>query len=39
MSSVDVSGAATASLDAGDPEQRLPGALIYEYRPQITQVV
>ena len=39
MRSVDVSGAATAPLDAGDREQRLPGALIYEYRPQITQVV
>jgi len=39
MSSVDVSGAATAPLDAGDRQQRLPGALIYEYRPQITQVV
>jgi hypothetical protein len=39
VSSLDVSGAATAPLDAGDHAQRLPGALIYEYRPQITQVV
>jgi hypothetical protein len=39
MSSIDVSGAAAAALDARDREARLLGALIYEYRPQITQVV
>ena len=38
MNSIDVSGA-TAELDAGDRESRMPGELIYEYRPQITQVV
>lgn len=38
MSSSDVSGA-TFALDAGDHEPRMPGELIYEYRPQITRVV
>ena len=38
MNSIDVSGA-TAESDAGDRESRMPGELIYEYRPQITQVV
>ncbi len=38
MSSSDVSGA-TSALDAGDHEPRMPGELIYEYRPQITRVV
>jgi hypothetical protein len=39
MNSIDVSQATTAPLDAGGHEARMPGALIYEYRPQITQVV
>jgi hypothetical protein len=39
MSSIDVSRATTATPDDGGHEARLPGALIYEYRPQITQVV
>ena len=38
MDSIDVSRAATATLDAGGVA-RMPGALIYEYRPQVTQVV
>lgn len=38
MNSSDVSG--EAALDAGgDHESRMPGELIYEYRPQIVQVV
>ena len=39
MNSIDESRAITAPLDASGDEARLPGALIYEYRPQITQVV
>jgi hypothetical protein len=39
MNSIGVSRAITATLDAGGHEAQLPGALIYEYRPQITQVV
>src|SRR3954470_21568306 len=39
MNSIDVSRATTAGLDAGGHEAAMPGPLIYEYRPQITQVV
>src|SRR5437016_7481114 len=39
MNSIDESRATAASLGAGDHEARMPGALIYEYRPLITQVV
>ena len=39
MNSIDVSQATTATHGAGGDEARMPGALIYEYRPQITQVV
>jgi len=39
MNSTDVSRATAATHDAGGHEARMPGALIYEYRPQITQVV
>src|SRR3977135_2575039 len=39
MGAIELSRAITATLDAGGHEARLPGALIYEYRPQITQVV
>src|SRR5882724_9609841 len=39
MNSADVPRASTAALDAGGDEAGMPGALIYEYRPQITQVV
>jgi Protein of unknown function (DUF3237) len=39
MDSIAVSRAITATLDAGGQEARLPGALIYEYRPLITRVV
>src|SRR2546423_10159423 len=39
MNSDDVSRAAAAALDADGDEAPMPGALIYEYRPQITQVV
>ena len=39
MNSTDVSRAATAGLDARRHEAPMPGELIYEYRPQITQVV
>lgn len=39
MSSIDEPQATTATLDAGDRESRMPGALIYEYRPQLTRVV
>jgi Protein of unknown function (DUF3237) len=38
MNSNDVSGT-TGKVDAGDRESRMPGELIYEYRPQITQIV
>jgi hypothetical protein len=37
--SIDVPGARSAALGSGDHEPRLPGALIYEYRPQITHIV
>jgi hypothetical protein len=37
MNSIDMSGA--AEVDAGDHESRMAGELIYEYRPQITEVV
>jgi Protein of unknown function (DUF3237) len=39
MNSTDVSRATTATFDAGGHEAHMPGALIYEYRPQITHVV
>ena len=39
MSPIDLPRATTGTLDAGDHESRMPGALLYEYRPQITQVV
>ena len=39
MDSIDVSRAIPAPLDPGANEARMPGALVYEYRPQITQVV
>jgi hypothetical protein len=39
MNSIDVSQGDAATLDAGGHQARMPGALIYEYRPQITQVV
>ena len=39
MNSSDLPRATTATLDADDHESRMPGALIYEYRPRITQVV
>jgi hypothetical protein len=39
LNSIDVSRAIAATLDAGGREALLRGALIYEYRPQITQVV
>src|ERR1700749_19514 len=39
MSSIEVSGAATTALDVDDREPRLPGTMIYEYRPRITQIV
>jgi hypothetical protein len=38
MNSIDMSGAA-AEPDAGDRESRMPGELVYEYRPQIVEVV
>lgn len=38
MNSIDMSGAA-AEIDAGDHESRMPGELIYEYRPRIVEVV
>jgi hypothetical protein len=39
MNSIDVSRGTTAGLDAGGHEVGMSGPLIYEYRPQITQVV
>ena len=39
MNSIDAPGAASATPDADGHEAHMPGALIYEYRPQITQVV
>ncbi len=39
MSSIDSPRAASGTLDAGDHESSAPGELIYEYRPQITQVI
>ncbi len=39
MNSIDESQATSSALDAGDHEARMPGALIYEYRPRIMQVI
>jgi hypothetical protein len=39
MNSADVPRATAAALDADGDEVRMPGTLLYEYRPQITQVV
>ncbi len=39
MNSIDESLATSSALDAGDHEARMPGTLIYEYRPRITQVI
>ena len=39
MNSIDVSRATIATPDAGGHEASMAGALIYEYRPEITQVV
>ena len=39
MSATGVPPATSETGDTGDPQGRMPGALIYEYRPQITKVV
>ena len=39
MNSIDASRATAATLDADGHEAHMPGALIYEYQPQITQVI
>jgi hypothetical protein len=39
MSAAGVPPAAHETVDTRDPQGRMPGALIYEYRPQITKVV
>jgi hypothetical protein len=39
MSSTRVPPATSEMVDTGDREALMPGALIYEYRPQITEVV
>jgi len=39
MNPIDESRATSTALDAGGHEARMPGALIYEYRPRITRVV
>ena len=39
MSSIDVPRTTSPTLDAAGHETPMPGALVYEYRPQITQVV
>ena len=39
MNSSDLPQATTATLDADDHESRMPGELLYEYRPRITHVV
>jgi hypothetical protein len=39
MSSIDVSRANVETVGTGDREARIPGELIYEYTPQVTQVV
>ncbi len=39
MNSTDASRASTATFESSGHAAPMPGALIYEYRPQITQVV
>ena len=39
MSSIDVPPAADEQFEAGHGEQPMPGALIYEYTPQVTQII
>ena len=39
MSSIDVPPAANEEFEAGHGEQPMPGALIYEYTPQVTQII
>jgi hypothetical protein len=39
MSATGVPPPSSETVDTGDPQGRMPGALIYEYRPQITKVV
>ena len=39
MSSIDVPPAADEAFDTADRELAMPGELIYEYRPQVTQIV
>src|SRR5450755_4659796 len=39
MSAPGVPPPTSETVDTGDPQGRMPGALIYEYRPQITKVV
>jgi len=39
MSSIDVPPAANEQFEAGHGEQPMPGALIYEYTPQVTQII
>jgi hypothetical protein len=39
MSATGVPPPTSETVDTGDPQGRMPGALIYEYRPQITKVV
>jgi hypothetical protein len=39
MSSIDVPPAANEGLDTADGERPMPGELIYEYTPQVTQIV
>jgi hypothetical protein len=39
MSSIDVPRANIETVNTGDREARMPGELIYEYAPQVTQVV
>jgi hypothetical protein len=39
MSATGVPPPTSETVDTGDPHGRMPGALIYEYRPRITKVV
>ena len=39
MSAAAVPPAANETVDTSDPQGRMPGALVYEYMPQITKVV
>ena len=39
MSSIDVPPAANEAVETADGERPMPGELMYEYTPQVTQIV